>query len=156
MDRTEWLESLTKMFGQHPDVAKHVASLLPNLADIPDERFTPASLGGVHKMIRSAASPIRIRNALNKWWLLQGETPVVVPRAKPVDTVLEERAAIAARHDELKRDWDNTGVIRRCVALCGGNVLLLSLLRGIVNRWAPQHNDIIPPTAGGSLDWDAG
>jgi hypothetical protein len=155
MDRTEWLERLTRMFGQHPDVAKHVESLASKLGDVPDTRFTEASLGGVFKSLRSAVSASRIETALDKWWLAQGVAPAPkTPRPKPIDTVLEERAKLDARHEELRRDWSNAATIRHAVAICESNSMLLALLRGIVGRWAPAYADLVPPPAGGLLDWN--
>jgi hypothetical protein len=56
-----------------------------------------------------------------------------------------EREEWEARQIELRAEWADIAEVRHCVEICEGDEKYLRVLRGVIERWAPQNADLIPP-----------
>jgi hypothetical protein len=137
--------------------AKQLEAMLPYLTEIPDEAFDPALLPAITKRLKRnpmlgdvytalEASLEASRAPFEEAGSRRREVPLWL--AGIMGDTVQQRLEDDERHRQLSDEWGITSAVRHAVEISDGNPRLLGVLRGLVQRWAPQNADLIPPPAG--------
>jgi hypothetical protein len=161
MDRLDWIKQLAELVRpmSPQGAAVALAKMLPALDHEPYWVFDDASLQFVASRCRKTPTFGELKGLLDQWRKVRSGENDRAPEA-PIDhaaaRIERERDQWEQRQDELRAEWDDPDGIRARIRTCDGELRFLRLLAGLVNKWAPQHLGLLPPSAIASLQVDAG
>ena len=150
MNRAEWMATLAPLIRPRAPLpaATQLGNMLRFLGDVPDVAFTEASLSAIAPKLNRAPSYPQMRAALDAY--VRSLAPPV-ERSSDSET-MRERARLAERDRWLAENWDNPIGIRGSIRTCDSDPRFLRMLAALVQRHAPQHLGLLPPSAIAMLD----